>query len=67
MKQFQTCNLENLCKLDTDVILPDDDKKMSKHVAVHIIHCCDIYFMILIVYLLVVIKILRDERYMVLQ
>ena len=26
------------------MILPDDDTKMSKHLGMYIIHCCDIYF-----------------------
>ena len=38
-------NLENLCNLARRRCkFPDDDMKMSKHVGVKIIHCCDIYF-----------------------
>jgi hypothetical protein len=46
------------------VILPDDVVKMSKHVGVHIIHFCDIYFFdincaflgIIIIIIIIIIK-----------
>jgi hypothetical protein len=38
-------NLENLCNLARRRCkFPHDDMKMSKHVGVKIIRCCDIYF-----------------------
>ena len=38
-------NLENLCNLARRRCkFADDDMKMSKHVGVKIVHCCDIYF-----------------------
>jgi len=50
-------NLENVCNLERRRYkFPDDDMKMSKHVKVKITHCCDIYFMVLFVHLLVTIN-----------
>jgi len=42
-------NLKNLCNLARRRCkFPDDDIKMSKHVGVKIIHCCDIYIYVLL-------------------
>ena len=43
--------------------LPDDDREMSKNVGVYIL-CKDILLRYIIVNLLVVIKTIKDARYM---